>query len=131
MPCSRTQIEGLLTNLPTLFAENASPSALLGSAIQGCLLSLRQTGGLLSVFQTSLPSLGPGALKPRDEVKLQGTDKEKTLFVPQEVFWRNLAEECVDLGVGVNLFLFPNQAIDVATLGRCLSFPFRSRGCVY
>jgi len=37
--------------------------------------------------------------------------------VPQDIFWRNLAEECVDAGVGVNMFLFPNQYIDVATIG--------------
>ncbi|CED84222.1 transport protein sec24 [Phaffia rhodozyma] len=114
---SRSQIETLLTNLPSLFAENNAPSAALGPAVQGCLLALRYTGGVLNIFQTALPSIGSGALKPRDEIKMQGTDKEKTLFVPQDIFWRNLAEECVDLGVGVNLFLFPNQAIDVATLG--------------
>lgn len=48
---------------------------------------------------------------------MYGTDKEKTLFIPQDPFYRTTAEECVDAGVGVNLFLFPSQYIDVASLG--------------
>lgn len=71
----------------------------------------------MNIFLSSLPIIGPGALKPREDTKLYGTDKEKTLFVPQDPFYRTTAEECVDAGIGVNLFLFPTQYIDVATLG--------------
>ena len=113
---SRSQILHLLSSLPKVFAESPHPSAALGPATQAALLSLARIGGQTNLFQTSLPSIGAGALQPRDESKLQHTDREKTLFVPQDLFWRNLAEECVDAGVGVNLFLFPNQYIDVATL---------------
>ena len=77
----------------------------------------KSLGGQVNIFQTSLPTIGPGALKHREDSKLYGTDKEKTLFVPQDTFYRTTAEECVDAGVGVNLFLFPSQYIDVASLG--------------
>lgn len=90
----------------------------LGPVVQSALLALGSLGGSLSIFQTSLPTLGAGALKPRDETKLAKTDKEKLLFVPQDIFWRNLAEECVDLGVGVNLWLFPAEYVDVASLSK-------------
>lgn len=112
-----SQILRLLSSLPRTFADSPHADAALGPALQAALLSVARIGGQINVFQTSLPSVGHGALKPRDETKLQHTDREKTLFVPQDIFWRNLAEECVDAGVGVNLFLFPNQYIDVATLG--------------
>ena len=112
-----SQILRLLSSLPKTFADSPHPDAALGPAIQAALLSVARIGGQINVFQTSLPTFGAGALKPRDEPKLQHTDREKTLFVPQDIFWRNLAEECVDAGVGVNMFLFPNQYIDVATIG--------------
>lgn len=79
----------------------------------------KSIGGQVNIFQTSLPTIGPGALKHREDSKLYGTDKEKTLFVPQDPFYRATAEECVEAGIGINLFLFPTQYIDVATLGRC------------
>lgn len=69
------------------------------------------------VFQSSLPNIGPGALTTRDETAIYGSDKEKTLFRPQEPSWQDLAEECAEAGVGVNLFLFPSQYIDVASIG--------------
>lgn len=89
----------------------------MGGPIKAALLALKNIGGQLNIFQTRLPTVGPGALKHRDEAKFQGTDKEKTLYVPQDVFYRNTAEEAVDAGIGINLFLFPSQFIDVASLG--------------
>lgn len=78
----------------------------------------KSLGGQINIFQTCLPTIGPGILKNREDNKLYGTDKEKTLFVPQDPFYRLTAEECVEYGIGVNLFLFPSQYIDVATLGK-------------
>ena len=81
----------------------------------------KHLGGQVNIFQTSLPTVGPGTLKHREDTKLYGTDREKTLFVPQDTFYRATAEECVESGIGVNLFLFPTQYIDVASLGPSLS----------
>lgn len=53
----------------------------------------------------------------REEAKLYNTDKERTLFAAQDPFYRQIGEECVDAGIGVNLFLFPSQYIDVASIG--------------
>jgi len=39
------------------------------------------------------------------------------LFTVQDPFYRVSAEECVEAGIGINLFLFPSQYIDAATLG--------------
>lgn len=64
-----------------------------------------------------MPYVGPGALKQREESKLHNTDKERTLFAAQDGFYRQLGEECADAGIGINLFLFPGQYVDVASLG--------------
>ncbi|GAA6041073.1 hypothetical protein JCM8097_004706 [Rhodosporidiobolus ruineniae] len=114
---SRTVIENLLDTLPGLVAETSIVEAAMGGPLKAAQLALKNLGGQLNIFQTSLPTIGPGALKHREDTKLYGTDKEKTLFTPQDPFYRVAAEECVEAGIGINLFLFPSQYIDVATLG--------------
>ncbi|KAI8368227.1 Sec23/Sec24 trunk domain-containing protein [Radiomyces spectabilis] len=116
---SKSVIEGLLDTLPSMFANTAIPVAVLGASAKASLLALAQTGGKLCIFQTLLPSKGPGALKNRDDPKLYGTDKENTLFKPQDIFYTNLAKECVKQGVCVDLWLFPqNTYVDISTLGQ-------------
>ncbi|CAM4502587.1 unnamed protein product [Lepidochelys olivacea] len=39
------------------------------------------------------------------------------LFQPQVNFYESLARDCVANGCCVNLFLFPNQYVDVASMG--------------
>lgn len=107
------------------------------------------------MFHTSLPiAEAPGKLKNREDKKLIGTDKEKvnmdadktyntsgfcffltfiffslqSLFQPQGGFYNNLAKECVAQGCCVDLFLFPNQYVDVATLG---VVPVSTGGSIY
>ena len=58
------------------------------------------------ILHTSLPSYGPGALKPREDPKLFGTENERQLFSPQSGYFVNLGEQCVDNGVGIVMFLF-------------------------
>lgn len=41
----------------------------------------------------------------------------QTILTPQNSFYEKLAKECVESGVAVDLFLFPNAYIDVATIG--------------
>lgn len=50
--------------------------------------------------------------------KLLGTDKEKVVLTPQSTYYNNLGQECVAAGVSVDLYLFNNSYIDVATIGQ-------------
>ncbi|PWN51749.1 hypothetical protein IE53DRAFT_367801 [Violaceomyces palustris] len=113
----RHLVETLLESLPMIFGENMVSEAALGSAIRGAQAALSTIGGQVNVFLSTIPTLGPGALKHREDTKLYGTDKEKNLFGPQDGFYRGAAEECVDAGIGVNVFFFPSQYVDVATIG--------------
>ena len=70
------------------------------------------------IFQTSLPNYGPGVLKPREDAKILGTDKERSLYEPQEFFWRKIAQDCSQAGICIDSFLFPTSYIDVATIGK-------------
>uniref|UniRef100_A0A914VCD2 Protein transport protein Sec24C n=1 Tax=Plectus sambesii TaxID=2011161 RepID=A0A914VCD2_9BILA len=115
-----TAIQNLLNEIPKMFAQTRITETLLGPAVQAGLDALRSAdrSGKLFVFHTSLPVFeAPGKLKNRDDRKLLATDKEKTILNPQCDFYSKLAVECVQNGCCVDLFLFPNSFIDVATLG--------------
>ncbi|KAK3559510.1 hypothetical protein QTP86_013685 [Hemibagrus guttatus] len=128
---SRVVIESLLYQIPEMFADTRETETVFGPVIQAGLEALKAAdcAGKLFIFHTSLPiAEAPGKLKNREDKKLVGTDKEKTLFQPQVSFYANLAKECVAQGCCVDLFLFPNQYVDVATLG---VVPTSTGGSVY
>ncbi|KAF9517526.1 hypothetical protein BS47DRAFT_1371371 [Hydnum rufescens UP504] len=120
---SRALIERLLDIISQQFVDRPNTACALSPALRGALAAMLRlsekvtTGGQVMLFQSSLPNFGSGALSTRNEVSLYGTDKEKTLFQPQEASWQDLAQECAEAGVGVHMFLFPTQYIDVTSIG--------------
>lgn len=63
----------------------------------------------------------------------------QTLLCPQTSFYSKLSEECVDAGVGIDLFISTTSYNDLATIGQCISttggklhhYPaFKVGGCV-
>lgn len=116
---SEAVIDSLLSQIPQMFAESRETEIVLGPVIQAGLDALKSAdrAGKLYIFHTSLPiAEAPGKLKNRDDKKLLGTDKEKTILSPQTTFYSKLAQECVAAGCSVDLFLFPNSYCDVATM---------------
>ncbi|XP_078576738.1 protein transport protein Sec24C-like isoform X4 [Branchiostoma floridae x Branchiostoma japonicum] len=116
---ARAVIDSLLEQIPQMFSDTRETEICLGPVVQAGLEALKAAdcAGKLFVFQTSLPlAEAPGKLKNRDDRKLLGTDKEKTLFQPQTSFYQTLGKECVAQGCCVDIFLFPNQYVDVATV---------------
>lgn len=117
---ARTVIDSLLVQIPLMFGETRETETVLGPVIQAGMEALKAAGisGKLFVFHSSLPiSEAPGKLKNREDRKLLGSEKEKAILTPQNTFYEKLAKDCVANGVGVDLFLFPNAYIDVATIG--------------
>ncbi|NXU04562.1 SC24C protein, partial [Buphagus erythrorhynchus] len=128
---SRTVIASLLDQIPEMFADTRETETVFAPVIQAGLEALKaaECAGKLFIFHTSLPiAEAPGKLKNRNDRKLINTDKEKTLFQPQTNFYNNLAKDCVAQGCCVDLFLFPNQYLDVATLG---VVPYQTGGSIY
>ncbi|XP_049838119.1 protein transport protein Sec24C isoform X1 [Schistocerca gregaria] len=118
---SETVLDSLMEQIPEMFGDTRETETVLGPAIQAGLEALKaaECAGKLLVFNSSLPiAEAPGKLKNRDDRKLLGTEKEKTVLAPQITFYNNLGQECVGAGCSVDLFIFNNSYIDLATIGQ-------------
>ncbi|XP_035905681.1 protein transport protein Sec24D [Anopheles stephensi] len=118
---SATVIDALMDQIPKMFGDTRETETILLPALQAGLEALKASEcvGKLYVFHSSLPNAeAPGKLKIRDDRKLLGTDKEKTVLTPQSTVYNMLAQDCVGAGVSVDLFAFNNAYIDLATIGQ-------------
>ncbi|XP_064620101.1 protein transport protein Sec24C-like isoform X2 [Lineus longissimus] len=139
---SEAVIDSLLEQIPAMFQETRETETILGPVIQAGLDALKSADctGKLFLFHTSLPlAEAPGKLKNRDDRKLLGTEKEKSLLSPVDMvgklgqdsvttalvgtilspstnFYTKLGQDCVAAGCAVDMYLFPNSYIDVATI---------------
>merc|ERR1719385_178214 len=118
---SEAVIDSLMETIPQMFGETKETETILGPVIQAgkeAFKAANMTGKLI-VFHHNLPvAPAPGQLKNRDDRKSLGTDKEKTVLLPQTKFYNDLGQECVAVGCSVDLFLFNNAYIDIATLSQ-------------
>ncbi|KAH8412219.1 hypothetical protein KR009_000501 [Drosophila setifemur] len=118
---SAAVIDALMEEIPRMFADTKETETILYPAIQAGLEALKASNasGKLLVFNSTLPiAEAPGKLKNRDDRKLLGTDKEKTVLTPQTTVYNQLGQECVQQGCSVDLFVFNNAYIDIATIGQ-------------
>ncbi|XP_059844751.1 protein transport protein Sec24D isoform X1 [Hypanus sabinus] len=128
---SRNVINNLLDQIPEMFAETSESETVFAPVIQAGLEAMKaaECPGKLFIFQSSLPTAeAPGKLRNRDDRKLVNTDKEKVLFQSQSNFYETLAKDCVANSCCVDVFLFPNQFVDVSTMG---VVPLATGGSLY
>nr|XP_042899770.1 protein transport protein Sec24A-like [Parasteatoda tepidariorum] len=72
-------------------------------------------GGRVTVFQSSLPNYGPGALKNREDPN-QRAAKDVSNIGPANDFYKKLALDCSGQQIAVDLFMLCSQYIDIATI---------------
>ncbi|XP_025201157.1 protein transport protein Sec24D isoform X3 [Melanaphis sacchari] len=114
-------IDVLMEQIPTQFNETRTTETILLPAIKAGMEALKNADccGKLFVFHSSLPiAEAPGKLKNREDRKLLATDKEKTILNPQTNAYKELGEECVQVGCSVDLFITNNSFIDLPTIGQ-------------
>nr|XP_031826697.1 protein transport protein Sec24C [Nomia melanderi]XP_031826698.1 protein transport protein Sec24C [Nomia melanderi]XP_031826700.1 protein transport protein Sec24C [Nomia melanderi]XP_031826701.1 protein transport protein Sec24C [Nomia melanderi] len=118
---SEAVIDGLMAQIPAMFADTRETETILAPAIQAGLEALKASDcvGKLMVFHSSLPiAEAPGKLKNRDDRKVLGTEKEKSVLAPQNNVYNNLGQECEGSGCSVDLFVFNNSYVDIATISQ-------------
>merc|ERR1711874_518570 len=118
---SEAVIDSLMEQIPQMFGDTRETETVLGPVIQAGKEAFKAANcaGKLIVFHHNLPvAEAPGKLKNRDDRKVLGTEKEKTVLTPQTKTYNEFGQECVGVGCSVDLFLFNNAYIDVATLSQ-------------
>ncbi|XP_016151474.1 protein transport protein Sec24A isoform X4 [Sinocyclocheilus grahami] len=125
---SKELVQDLLASLPQMFGQTMETQSALGPALQAAFKLLSPTGGRMTVFQTQLPTIGIGALKPREEPSQRANAKDVQHLSPVTDFYKKLALDCSGHHVAVDLFLLSAQYSDLSSLG-CISR--YSAGSVY
>lgn len=115
----RAGLENLLRNFGTMYENAYMTQSALGAALQAAQKLIAACGGKIVVFNASLPSIGPGALKMREDPKLFGGPRESTLLTAASSFYKMFPIDCSRSQVSVDMWLFGPSYIDVASLA-CL-----------
>uniref|UniRef100_A0AC35TY40 Protein transport protein Sec24A n=1 Tax=Rhabditophanes sp. KR3021 TaxID=114890 RepID=A0AC35TY40_9BILA len=108
------QVKKFLEVLPKLYEHNHSPSNCLGSALKVAQFLIGSVGGRVSVFQASLPDVGQGALKNRQNSESKISETE--LLSSANDFYKQFSLDASSAQIGIDLFALGNEYIDLATL---------------
>ncbi|KAG0748860.1 hypothetical protein G6F57_003034 [Rhizopus arrhizus] len=111
---ARNMIDNLLEKMKSMHNQSQSSSNCLGSALQAARKLLSPTGGKIICFQASLPNIGEGVIKPKQDSNKSALDTPLT--TASTSFYRTFAGECTKSQVCADMFVFGNQFADVATL---------------
>ncbi|TRY93965.1 hypothetical protein DNTS_021119 [Danionella cerebrum] len=128
---SKELVQDLLGALPGMFTHTRETHSALGAALQAVYKLMSPTGGRVSVFQTQLPSLGPGLLQSREDPNLRSGTKNVQHLGPATDFYKKLALDCSGQQIGVDLFLLSSQYSDLASLELLCSMSKYSAGSVF
>lgn len=112
----RSGVMSFLDSLPNMFQHNQIMDTCTGSALLAAQALMGHSGGKLCLFQSGLPILGVGALKPRENPRLIGTDREHMMLATEDAWYKNRAIEFSRLQICAELFVCTSQYCDLATL---------------
>nr|NVI77948.1 Sec24AB ortholog [Cucujiformia] len=120
-------VKDLLNQLPTRYCNSYDNNSALGAALQAAHKMMSATGGRVTVFQASLPNVGPGALTAREDPNQRSSADVQNLK-PANDFYKRLALDCSSHQIAVDLFIVNSQYVDVATISGISRF---SGGCIH
>ncbi|KAI4462889.1 sec24-related protein [Holotrichia oblita] len=120
-------VSDLLTQLPTRYNNTYETNSALGAALQVAYKMMSATGGRITVFQASLPNIGPGALISREDPN-QRSSSDVPHLNPANDFYKRLALECSGQQIAVDLFVLNPQFVDISTISGISRF---SGGCIH
>lgn len=120
-------VSDLLVQLPMRYCNTYDSGSALGAALQVAHKMMSSTGGRVTVFQVSLPTIGPGALTGREDPS-QRASSEVHHLNPANDFYKRLALDCSGQQIAVDLFVLNSMYIDLATVSGISRF---SGGCIH
>ncbi|GMM33254.1 COPII subunit [Saccharomycopsis crataegensis] len=114
---ARSNVEKLLNNMNNMFIQNNEIKFALGPALKSAHKLVQSLGGKIVVVSSTLPNVGLGQLKVRDEESVTGKPKEASaLLTSANAFYKSFAVECNKSQVTVDMFLASSSYQDVASL---------------
>ncbi|KAI9484105.1 MAG: Sec23/Sec24 trunk domain-containing protein [Benjaminiella poitrasii] len=118
---NRAMVLAFLARLKTMFyAAPKNNDNCLGPAMKAARLLLSSTGGKIICFQASSPMLGEGAvsasLVQKQHMAIMKDEESRLLLEPASGFYKAFSEHCVRSHISVDMFVFGNQQVDIATL---------------
>lgn len=119
---SKELVKSFLQDFPRMFVNQRNLQSALGSALAITEKLLHQIGGRITVLMSSLPNVGPGALKVKEST---GATKMDQLSMSASTdFYKKLALDCSAQQIAVDLFVFSNksQSIDLTTVSTVAKF---------
>lgn len=117
---SKAAIAEFVRGLPEVFSTSNDPHSALGAAVKAAHELVAEIGGRVTIVQTQLPDIGPGALASREDPN-QRASAEVPLG-PATDFYKQVALECNGHQVAMDLFLLSSQYADLATLSGLAKF---------
>merc|ERR1719361_1493666 len=118
---ARSLVHQLLEELPSMFKDTNETQSAVGAALQAAYKMTSPTGGRVTVFQHTLPTIGPGAVVQR-EVQTNDKKADASLLGPQTDFYKKLALDCSGRQVAVDVWTLSGSYVDLATLSGVSKF---------
>ena len=110
-------IKMLIEKLPTMFANTSNVESAFGPALNTALTLIGPTGGKIIASVGSMPSMGEGRLRARDnEKKVMGTNNEYLLCVPAIDWYKQRSICASQLQVSIDLVVNDAAAVDLASI---------------
>ncbi|CAF2797756.1 unnamed protein product [Rotaria sp. Silwood2] len=105
----RTIVETFLNELPKVYQNNHETDSALGTALLIAGKLLYNTGGRVTVIQTRIPNINPGALN-------ENVGKEPTSIGPTTDYYKKISLDYASQQIACDLFLLNSHYIDLTTL---------------
>uniref|UniRef100_A0A914XLL7 Uncharacterized protein n=1 Tax=Plectus sambesii TaxID=2011161 RepID=A0A914XLL7_9BILA len=117
----KEEIRSFVQSLPTVFESNQSSSNALGAALTVAHQLIADVGGRITVITTTLPDIGPGALKSREDPNQRAANEVENLGLATD-FYKRLSLECTGHQVAIDLFMLNSKYADLATLSEMAKY---------
>jgi len=118
---NKEQIEELLRQLPQVHSNDQVGTedtySALGAALEAGFKLVSNYGGRISVFQQSIPSVGPGKLQSREDPNSRAGQKVDTALINASTdYYKKMALESITSQVAIDFFFMNSQYLDISTL---------------
>jgi len=122
---NKAMVLELLESLPGSFSKETDTGSATGSALTAARKMVASVGGRITLFQSCIPSIGPGKLLNRDK---SASSKDTQSLTATTDYYKKLALECAGEQIAIDIFVLAGQYIDLASLSCAARY---SSGGVY